>query len=752
MTTQNNDLTHTFVKPHELDQMLKDLRSESVIFVLICLIFLGLLSIFSANKFPDMLQGGISGLLFFTLAFLGWYLQKYRYSLAGWSLAFGCLIIIWLISVWSGNNAFLTLLIVPVGLAVSLIGVRQGFFMAICTTISLLWLPSRIFTIVIEIQWIAIAGVWVIFGLVWLALRPFSTITKWSWANYEVNRDLLEQVRASNLQAQEALKDLADANSQLIRLNKLAHSLQLSAEEARKAKEQFVANVSHELRTPLNMIIGFSEMIMQTPKEIYGSRISSKLLADLDVILRNSRHLSKLIDDVLDLSQIDAGRMALSKSPVSMQEIIQTAVISIQPLFQSKGLFLNVEIPDNLPKIICDATRIRQVILNLLSNAGRFTENGGVTVKVLFDQRWMTVSVTDTGSGIAADTKDQLFQPFHQMDASIRSVYGGSGLGLSISKRFIEMHGGRIGFNSEESKGSTFYFQLPITTPDFPDPGPSRWFNPYFQFESRTHPFRAPIPQKRPRFIVLENGHALQRLLSRYMDQVEIEPVSTFQQALQEFEKQPAQAFLINEVSMDNTLQNLGTMSAVPNGIPIIICSIPGIEHTAGIMGVSDYLIKPISRDTLVSALERINHKKHTLLIADDEEDIPRLFRRMLMSSNEHYNILKANDGNEALKLMREKHPDVVLIDLVMPKMDGFQLLAEKGKDISIRDIPVIVISARDPTGQPIISKFLGVTQSGGLSLAQVLGCINAISSVLSRNDLSFDLTNQEDPSGLPVS
>jgi signal transduction histidine kinase len=348
------------------------------------------------------------------------------------------------------------------------------------------------------------------------------TLATRAWSNYEVTRDLLDQVRSSNLQAQEALKDLADANLQLTRLNNLAHSLRLSAEEARRTKEQFVANVSHELRTPLNMIIGFSEMILQTPREIYGGRISPKLLADLDVILRNSRHLSKLIDDVLDLSQVDAGQMSLSKSMESMEEIIRAAVVSVQPLFQSKGLSLKVEIPDDLPKVLCDSTRIRQVILNLLSNAGRFTEAGGVTVNVNYDQRWMTIRVTDTGPGIAPENREQLFQPFHQMDATIRNLYGGSGLGLSISKRFIEMHDGRIGLNSEASKGSTFFIQLPMNTTAPLERGPSRWFNPYFHFEPRTHPYMAPLPPKRPRFVVMENGHVLEKLLLRYVDQVEI--------------------------------------------------------------------------------------------------------------------------------------------------------------------------------------------------------------------------------------
>jgi CheY-like chemotaxis protein len=162
-------------------------------------------------------------------------------------------------------------------------------------------------------------------------------------------------------------------------------------------------------------------------------------------------------------------------------------------------------------------------------------------------------------------------------------------------------------------------------------------------------------------------------------------------------------------------------------------------------MGVNDYLIKPIARDTLLNALNRLNLKNPTLLIADDEEDSLRLFRRMLLSSEQPYKILTAKNGEEALRIMREQHPDGLLLDLTMPIMDGFQLLAEKTKDPNIRDIPVIIISARDPAGQPIVSKSIALTQNGGLSLTQVLACISAFSSIVLKNGLNFDLKTPGD-------
>lgn len=735
-----------FIKTEELEEMLDEIRLENIQPVLACILLAGFILVFFATQLPHVLQGGVAGLSLFFLTLLGWLASRRSLVYSIWLLSAGCFLIIWLLVLWTHIEAFLCLLIVPVGLAFTLGKLPSGVVMGVISSISLLLLPAWFPFISSNIQWLVLIEIWLQVGFIWLAVRPLQGVIGWSWSNYMMNRDLVEEVRSQNLRTQEVIKDLADANLQLTRLNKMAHSMRLAAEEARRTKEQFVANVSHELRTPLNMIIGFSEMIIQTPKGIYGSRISPKLLADLDVILRNSRHLSKLIDDVLDLSQIDAGQMVLYKRLTSIKEIILAATKSVQPLFLSKGLYLNVEIPDDLPSVECDVTRIRQVVLNLLSNAGRFTEKGGVTVRAQADELWMRVDVIDTGPGLSADTQKRLFQPFHQMDASFRKLYGGSGLGLSISKRFIEMHDGKIGYESEEKKGTTFYFQLPMTfAADENAKSFTRVINPYIQYEPRTRPTVAPKPALTPRLIIVEKGQALYHLLIRHIDNVEIHPVATIQEAALELEREPAQAVLINDFLVNADLSRMNDLNMLSIGVPVIVCSVPGIEQAIGMMGVNDYLIKPIARDTLLKALSRLNLKNPTLLIADDEEDSLRLFRRMLLSAEQRYKILTAQNGAEALRIMREQHPDGILLDLTMPIMDGFQLLAEKAKDPNIRDIPVIIISACDPTGQPIVSKSITLTQNGGLSLSQVLACIRAFSSIVLKNGLNFDLKTPED-------
>ena len=254
---------------------------------------------------------------------------------------------------------------------------------------------------------------------------------------------------------------------------------------------------SHELRTPLNMIIAYAELITQSP-HLYSRRLPSTLLADMNVILRNSQHLSRLVDDVLDLSQIETGRMALSKEWTTITEIIDAATEAVSPLFQTKGLQLEVETADDLPDIYCDKTRIRQVLINLLSNAGRFTEQGGVKVRAWLDDTQFMLSVADTGPGIGTEDQQRLFEPFQQLDASIRRKHGGSGLGLNISKHFIEMHEGRIWLESALGVGTTFTVSLPLAAMPksmVATPGSRRWVSPFHEYYPRTRPRVAKIPQ-----------------------------------------------------------------------------------------------------------------------------------------------------------------------------------------------------------------------------------------------------------------
>jgi signal transduction histidine kinase len=326
-----------------------------------------------------------------------------------------------------------------------------------------------------------VSGAWLIFAtgvfngfLGWAARSELVAAAQWSLASFEIARRDLSSVREWQLELAQSRADLIHANQELTRLYLRLKTLERIAEEARQAKAEFVANVSHELRTPLNMIIGFADVISQSP-QVYGRRLPPSLMTDIAAIRRNADHLAALVNDVLDLSQVEAGRMALSRDWVALAPMLDEAVAVVQALFKARGLYLELEIrldatTTQLPLVFCDVTRIRQVIINLLGNAGRFTDVGGVLLRCGVGDDEAVISVADTGPGIAEEDQQRIFEPFQQADVSTRRRHGGSGLGLTISKQFVEMHGGRMWLESQLGVGTTIYFSLPLDQPTPPLP------------------------------------------------------------------------------------------------------------------------------------------------------------------------------------------------------------------------------------------------------------------------------------------
>ncbi|MDQ1300175.1 MAG: hypothetical protein QG637_92, partial [Chloroflexota bacterium] len=637
---------------------------------------------------------------------------------------------IWLAARLFAMPELLALLSLPTLFAASMLGVRWSFVVVLGETISLVALTRAGGGDNQAVVWVAVCGVWMTWTALLAIYRPIDGVVVWWQAYYRRAQGLLEEARDRQAALSQALEDLADANLQLSRLNVLAQRLRAEAEDARRAKEQFVANVSHELRTPLNMIIGFSEMMLGSP-DTYGDHVPPPLLADLAVVHRNAEHLKDLIDDVLDLSQIDADQMALTRERVRFAEIVETAVLAVRSLFDSKGLSLETDVPVDLPTVFCDPTRIREVLLNLLSNAGRYTERGGVRVRIRQDGRDLLVSVQDTGPGIAADDLGKLFQPFQQLDGSIRRRYGGTGLGLSISKRFVELHGGTIWVESQPGAGTTFTFRLPsdqqpaLATGEF-----GRWLTPNWEFIQRTAPSKAPRRAVRPRLVLWETRPALQRLVERYWGDAEIVSVANLEAALAALSETPSQALLVNDTSVAAALDRL-SLALLPYGVPALVCSALAPSDSTEALGVSGYLVKPVSQAALLAALDRLDMPGKTVLIVDDEPDALQLFRRMLSASGRGYRVVLARDGRQALDVLNEVRPDVILLDLVMPNMDGFQLLGRRADEPALRGIPVIVVSAQDPTGQPVVSSALAVTLRGGLSARQLLVGMRAISQAM---------------------
>jgi len=394
-----------------------------------------------------------------------------------------------------------------------------------------------------------------------------------------------------------------------------------------------------------------------------------------------------------------------------------------------------------------DRTLLRQSILNLVKNGLEALGRGGkLTVSTRRVDDHVEIAIQDTGPGIAANDLGKLFQPFQQLDGSIRRRYGGTGLGLNISKRFIELHDGKIWVESQEGVGTTFYFSLPIAPPQPTNDNFLRGLIPDWQFLQRTHPPMAPKIPVPPRFVVLESGQVLQRLLARYWHDAQIIAVTSIAQAREELAREPSRALLINESSIGKGLKRVNASTPLPEGIPAIICSIPDVQQLTSVPGAPENLVKPITRDKLLAALDRLNITHGTVLIVDDEPDILHLLARMLTASGRDYRILQARDGQEALDILRGHKPDVILLDLIMPNMDGFHLLEMRSQDARLKDIPVVVISARDREGHPVVSSAICVTRVGGLSARRLLTGIALLSSVFSMAGQSGDLARLEMP------
>ncbi len=648
----------------------------------------------------------------------------------------GCFLAITTTTYFSGipELAFLFSLL-PI-MAATLMGWFYGLLMTIGLPILFLLLPAYfVFPVLPEALGLVILITGAVGTLVsWSYYYSLQTFYLWARRYYNLAQEEIEGVKAQRIEFMELQDDQVVANKELKRLTNQLDILYQRAEEARRVKEEFVANVSHELRTPLNMIIGFSDVIMKNP-QMYGENIPGALLADISSIHRNSQHLSRLVDDVLDLSQVDAQRVAITKDWASITNIIDEAVGAVHALYISKGLYLKSELPENYPPIFCDSTRLRQVVINLLSNAGRYTEQGGVVVSAWMETESVIIRVSDTGPGIPAADQEKIFQPFQQL-GDVTQKKGGSGLGLAISKQFVELHDGKMWLESEVGAGTQFFVSIPVSPFRPVSQGDvaewERYFNSENPYEVRTRKMKIPPPSVKPRYLLVEEGNTLKRLFERYMDDIEVVTKKNFDEALYELSQTPFQAVIMNTPEKSGELITQNGLENLPLGTPVFSCWVPGKDDVARQLGVVKYLLKPATQEDIVSAVQALGDHIQSILLIDDETELLQLFARMLSAANPDYRILQTFDGRRALNLMRNRQPDVIILDLVMPGIDGFQILQEKRKDCAIRDIPVIVVSSINPMGETIVSNNLSVTRKEGLSVHELMDCIQNINKVLS--------------------
>lgn len=545
----------------------------------------------------------------------------------------------------------------------------------------------------------------------WAAGHTLLTAMRWYLFSFHEARENMEKARQHRGQLARVLKDLDQAYYRLERANAALVAAWKTAEEAERFKAEFVTNVSHELRTPLNLIVGFSEMMMTSP-ESYEGVIPGSYRSDLNAIYTSAQHLLALVDDVLDLARIEAGKIALAREEVNVAGLVTDATGMVREYIAAKELELRVDVAPDLPTLWIDRLRIRQVLLNLLVNAARFTERGSIHVQVSEAEGELVVRVTDTGRGIPEKDLPKVFEEFRTTDQPLSTWQSGTGLGLPISKKFIELHGGRMGVESTFQQGTSFWFALPCTR------GSVR--RPMEQGEAR------PIVRlgaSERIVVVVHDDLQVTPLLQRYLDGYRIVGVTELEEGVA----------LVREIKALALVTDAGrSPQDLPQDVLLIHCPLPSGRRAAAALGADDFLVKPVTRRELLAAIDRLERPVQRVLVADDDPDVVRLFRRMLQARVPARGCLEAYNGEEALRLMREERPDLVLLDLVMPEADGRSVLEQMAADPQLADIPVIIVSAKGQDQSSVhLSGAVQISRPEGLELGEVVRALEAVFNAL---------------------
>ncbi len=523
----------------------------------------------------------------------------------------------------------------------------------------------------------------------WLSARNlYSTLAWFGDAYASAYRN--EQIARDNEAAlRRAFKALDDVTYRLERANYTLTQERNQAEEARRLKQQFAQTISHELRTPLNIIVAFTELMAQSG-DYYGAPFPSEYMRDLSVIHRNGKHLQTLVNDVLDLARLEAAQMVVIPEQTDPADLVYEAVQTARSLVEMRGLKLNVQIEENLPKLCVDTTRIRQVLFNLLNNAARFTERGSITVTVRRKDAAIVFSVADTGIGIEAADIQQLFIEFHQLNGGTRRQYNGAGLGLAISRRFVELHNGHIWAESQVGQGTTFYFSLPIAPQPAMQMAQSHYPTP-------VNNSAAVIDDERV-IIAVTRSPSAAALLTRHLQGGRTIVVQDLEQAHHAIQHLLPQCVVIDtahEELNSSRLQSLAQEWELQN-IPLIACPLPGEDLLRQQLAVNGYLVKPISAQNVQDALSQIPNEIERILVVDDNHDFVQMLTRLLNRPTRPHKVIAAYNAQEGLALIQYHKPDIIFLDLQLPDMNGLQLIEQIRALPQHYETPIVVVSGED--------------------------------------------------------
>ena len=553
----------------------------------------------------------------------------------------------------------------------------------------------------------------------------------------ELNRDLDSRVQ--------------DRTTKLMRAMEEAEEARVKAEDANRSKSEFLANMSHELRTPLNAIIGYSEMLEEEATDLG----EDDFVPDLQKIQGAGKHLLGLINSVLDLSKIEAGRMELFLEDFSIREMVEDISGTIIPVAHKNNNHLSIFCPHDIGSLRADQTKLRQSLFNLLSNACKFTEDGDITLTVeqiptvdsaIYDGPWFRFIVSDTGIGMKADQIEKIFNAFTQADASTTRKYGGTGLGLAITKQFINMMGGDIKVESTHGQGTTFSLVIPQTVQSS-NPKSKPFFAPALPSEGESRKTTSLLPgqSSNQTILVIDDDDDAREILRRSLDEAGYNVVcaASGAQGLALASELLPDAITLDVMmpQMDgwSVLRQLKEMPVVSE-IPVILLSIVDDRPMGHSLGAADYLTKPIDRSRLLNVLEThlSGQTSPTILVVEDDVNAREIMGRFLQRQD--WSVELASNGREALQYLDDNLPDLIVLDLMMPEMDGFEFIQVLRQNSDWQEIPVIVLTAKALTAsdQQQLEGVARVYQKADLNRQEL---INELQTMVSAKAVSMPST-----------
>lgn len=496
-------------------------------------------------------------------------------------------------------------------------------------------------------------------------------------AQTEELQDQAEELQDQAEELQRTSEELQEQNTEL-------EAQRNQVESANKLKSEFLSNMSHELRTPLNSIMALSRVLMMQTKD----KLDEDEYKYLEIVERNGKKLLLLINDILDLSKIEAGKMEILPGFISLGTLLQMIKENLQTLTEEKGLAFTLSVPDNLPKIETDESKLYQILTNIIGNAVKFTEKGKVDVSVKHDSKNVYIEIKDTGIGISKEMIPHIYDEFRQVDGTTSRPYEGTGLGLAIANKIIKILGGNISVKSVLGKGTVFSIAFPIL-----------WYE--VILKPQTVSFKKMSQSVKKTILVVDDDPKMIKSISEYLHEAGYKVISTSagKKALKLAEKHQPVAITLDIIMPDmdgwEVLQKLKNNPKTKN-IPVIIVSVSEDRDTGFALGAIGYVNKPIDKKILLSEIYTLHRSPGSVMIVDDNKFELNHISGILEAQK--IETVLATGGDECIKLLENKIPDILILDLMMPGMNGFEVLEKIRKQPETKNLPVIVVTAKDLT------------------------------------------------------